>query len=549
MSCTSPRLIPVVHNLGYNLAGCYNYSGDQEFMTMIRIAVALLFCMRITLLAQGVFPAEESLRRAANEIKLKNFHAAEQLLGEVLRKDPRSFAAHNLMGLMRLGEGHAAEARRAFEQAARINPGYAPAHVNLGNTLVILKQEDAALQEFLAASVLQPKDPLALYNTGLIYGRQGKFELAVRYLNHAHALAPGDKGITSALAGARISSGMKPEAEALISQMADQGQLNSELRESLAVLWLENGEPARGVKLIKKEPERASQFFELGFQKAKTLFDEGTYTESARILEAIRVLKSPGAEFHDLLGSAYYLLDDPTKSSDELQEAVRLEPMVPEHYFKLGMVFLKHRTVEPAIYVFENALKARPDVPNLWMGLGLSHYLASKLDQAEKALRQAIALDPKYETAYIVLGDMLSQAGRVDEALEVFRKAIDAQPDLYLPYYYYGQNSARQGIENNETVIRMMQKAIMLNPSFAEAHYELGKALLQAGRMNDALAALKKSLDLKPKLAQSHYQLGQLYQKLGNPALAAEHFRLFEATSKQETPEDLIQRLDFQIEK
>ena len=95
----------------------------------------------------------------------------------------------------------------------------------------------------------------------------------------------------------------------------------------------------------------------------------------------------------------------------------------------------------------------------------------------------------------------------------------------------------------------MLKKAIALNPSFAEAHYELGKALLQAGRINDSLAALKKSLDLKPDLAQSHYQLGQLYRKLGNPALASEHFRLFEATSKKEAPEDLIQRLDFQIEK
>lgn len=518
-------------------------------MRMVEIAATLLFGMRIALLAQEPLPAEESLRRAASEIKLKNFNAAEQLLREVLRKDPRSFVAHNLMGLMRLGEGNPAEARQDFEQATRSNPGYAPAHVNLGNTLVMLKQEDAALKEFLLAIALQPKDPLALYNIGLIYGRQGKFAPAVKYLNRAHALAPGDKGIMLALAGARISSGMKPEAEALINQMANQHQLNSQLRESLAVLWLENGEPAKGVKLIKEEPERAPEFYNLGFQKAKTLFDEGAYAESARILEAIRGLQSPSAEFHDLLGSAYYLLDDPKRASDELQETVRLEPMVPEHYFKLGMVFLKHRTLEPAIYVFENALKARPDVPKLWMGLGLSYYLASQLDQAEKALRQAVALDPKYETAYIMLGDLLSEAGRVDEAMEVFRKAIDVRPDLYLPYYYYGQSSVRQGKENCETAIQMLQKAIVLNPSFAEAHYELGKALLQADRMDDAIVALKESVDLKPELAQAHYQLGQLYQKLGNAALASEHFRLFEASNKQEAHQDLIQTLGLQIEK
>ncbi len=518
-------------------------------MRAIAVTMALLFGMRIILLADVPLSTEESLKRAANEIKLGNFRIAEELLGEVLRKYPRSFVAHNLRGLVRLNQGNAVAARQAFEQATNINPGYAPAHVNLGNTLVMLKQEEAALKEFLTAIDLQPRDALALYNIGLIYGRQGKFAKAVSYLNRAHALAPNDKGIAQALVGARISSGMKVEADTLINQMARQGQLNSQLRESLAVLWLENGEPGRAVALIRDEPDRAPQFYGLGFQKSKGLFDEGNYRGAADILEAIRGLQSPGVEFHDLLGSAYYLLDDAKKASDELQEAVRLEPMVPEHYFKLGMVFLKHRTTEPAIYVFENALKARPDVPKLWVGIGLSYYLASKLDQAEKALRQALALDPKYETAYIVLGDLLSQAGKVDEALEAFQKAIEVQPDLYLPYYYYGQISARQGRESFQTSIRMLQKAITLNPSFAEAHYELGKVLLQAGRLDDSLVALEKSLDLKPELAQSHYQLGQLYLKLDNQALAAEHFRQFETTNKGQAPDDLIQRLDFQIEK
>jgi hypothetical protein len=42
---------------------------------MVEIAATLLFGMRIALLAQEPLPAEESLRRAASEIKLKNFNA------------------------------------------------------------------------------------------------------------------------------------------------------------------------------------------------------------------------------------------------------------------------------------------------------------------------------------------------------------------------------------------------------------------------------------------------------------------------------------------
>jgi tetratricopeptide (TPR) repeat protein len=163
-------------------------------MRMIGIAMTLLFGMTMMPSAEVPLPAEESLGRAAQEIKLKNFNAAEQLLREVLRENPRSFIAHNLMGLVRLNEGKAAEARQAFEQATRINPRYMPAHVNLGNTLAVLKQENAALKEFLTAIALQPEDPFALYNIGLIYGRQEKFELAAKYLNRAHVVAPEDRG-------------------------------------------------------------------------------------------------------------------------------------------------------------------------------------------------------------------------------------------------------------------------------------------------------------------------------------------------------------------
>jgi alpha-N-arabinofuranosidase len=85
-------------------------------MRVTGIGALLLVGLSVALLAEGPLPNQESLRRTAHEIKLRNFSAAERLLGEVLKKDPRSFVGHNLMGLMRLSEGNVAIARQAFEQ-------------------------------------------------------------------------------------------------------------------------------------------------------------------------------------------------------------------------------------------------------------------------------------------------------------------------------------------------------------------------------------------------------------------------------------------------
>jgi tetratricopeptide (TPR) repeat protein len=181
--------------------------------------------------------------------------------------------------------------------------------------------------------------------------------------------------------------------------------------------------------------------------------------------------------------------------------------------------------------------------------LGLSQYLASRLDEGEQSLRKALALDPQYDAAYVVLGDLLEQSKRNVDALDVFRKAMEMHPDLYLPYYYYGKLASKEAHEQSADAIEKLRKAVSLKPNFAEARYELGKALAQAGQTSEGIQQLNKSLELNPDLAQSHYQLARIYKKLGDQVRASAHVRLFEETNKKAKPEDLIQRLEVQIEK
>jgi len=479
---------------------------------------------------------------------IQQFKSATAIDPQILVRNPASYSAFNIFGLCLMSDGKYEDAQRAFERSIQINPKYVPAHVNLGNALVALRHDDAAQKEFLTAIAMKPNDPLALKNLGLIYGRQEKFDLAMKYLEQARSSVPRDPETNAALAGAEISTHKTMEAKRVIADLTRAGELPAKSRETLALLWLDNGEPQSAVDLVHDDPGLAAQFYRLGYARAETEFDAGRYQDARKILEAIRDLRTPDAVFHDLLGSAYYAIDDPKKASQEFQEAVRLEPADPEHYFKLGMVFLKHRTADPAIYVYETALKSRPDVPKLWFGLGLSHYLASRLNEAEQALRKALALDPQYEAAYVVLGDLLEQSSRTADALEVFRRAIEIRPDLYLPYYYYGKLASKEESENRADAVVKLRKAVSLNPNFPEARYELGKALVQAGQTSEAIEQLNKSLELNPDLAQSHYQLARVYKKLDDQVRVSEQLRLFEETNKKAKPEDLIQRLEVQIE-
>jgi len=482
-------------------------------------------------------------------VALKQFEAALAHDPDALTRDPTSYTGFNLLGLCRMDQHRYSEAQRAFERALQINSKFAAACVNLGNALLALKCEGPALQAYLSALKLRPEDSIALSNVGLIYGRQENFGLAVPYLEKAHQHAPRAVNIAAMLAEAYIRTGRKGEAKALLDQLAQSHELDRSTRESLASLLLETGDASRAVETAKQDSESAELLYGLGYRQAETDFEQGKNAEARETLEAIRGLRTPDARFHDLLGSVYYVLDDPKKASDEFQEAIHLQPADSEHYFKLAMVFLKHRTPEPAIYVFETALQSRPDVPNLWLGLGLSYYFAHKYDPAMDALNKAISLDPNDVTTYIVLGDLLSQTGRSKEAMEVLRKAIAVAPSVYLPYYYYGKISAGLPNASAEEVMKMLRKSVALNPSYAQSHFELGKALLQLGNTSEAIEQFQESLKLEPKLADAHYQLAQVYRKMGDAVRAKEEMRFFQGTHPTMDPEDAILRLDFHIEK
>jgi Flp pilus assembly protein TadD len=69
-----------------------------------------------------------------------------------------------------------------------------------------------------------------------------------------------------------------------------------------------------------------------------------------------------------------------------------------------------------------------------------------------------------------------------------------------------------------EQGIRSMKEVIQLMPTYAEAHYELGKALLQLGDIKGAVESLERAAKLKPDESYVHYQLGRAYIAAGRKA-------------------------------
>jgi tetratricopeptide (TPR) repeat protein len=71
---------------------------------------------------------------------------------------------------------------------------------------------------------------------------------------------------------------------------------------------------------------------------------------------------------------------------------------------------------------------------------------------------------------------------------------------------------------------RQCRKALELNPRNAEVHCNLGLALYQQGKLDEAMKHLSESVRLDPNSAEAHYNMGQMMLKRGEPDEAIRHW-------------------------
>jgi tetratricopeptide (TPR) repeat protein len=171
------------------------------------------------------------------------YDLAETELREAIREKPDSAEIHYFLGRLYHTRGVYPLAKGELEEAIRLNPSFMKAYDNLGLTMEILGDNNAALKAYTIAMKLDEDQRLLsewpYVNVSAFYNRQEKPDLALAY--------------------ARKAAELNPKSDSAYFQMAKAYQSNGE--------WRECADAAQ--KAIDLNPKTRDYFYVLGIALRK----------------------------------------------------------------------------------------------------------------------------------------------------------------------------------------------------------------------------------------------------------------------------------------
>ena len=105
-----------------------------------------------------------------------------------------------------------------------------------------------------------------------------------------------------------------------------------------------------------------------------------------------------------------------------------------------------------------------------------------------------------------LLGHATFQAGRVDEALEIMRRAMKI--DASRAEYHFNLAGVLAVSGRDSESVEAFRRAVELRPDFANAWLNLGRRLRFLGRLEEAISALRQAVRLSPEAPVAHIELG-----------------------------------------
>ncbi len=173
--------------------------------------------------------------------------------------------------------------------------------------------------------------------------------------------------------------------------------------------------------------------------------------------------------------------------------------------FDEGIAASQANNYDGAIAAFTRAAEINPNCSDCQYNMGFMYAQKKDYEKAEAAYKKAIELRPEYAEAYNGLATIYNAQRKFDLAAEASKKGMEIGGGGAAGAAGGGNADAMY----NQGVIlwnagkiadakKQFEAAVAANPNHAEAHYQLGMALVNEGNLNGAAGEFDTYLKLAP---------------------------------------------------
>jgi tetratricopeptide (TPR) repeat protein len=244
------------------------------------------------------------------------------------------------------------------------------------------------------------------------------------------------------------------------------------------------------------------------------------WPDAAKAYEKLRELVPEAAEVHAQLGMIYFEMRDFGRAVPALQQAVKLKPGIPKVETLLAMCLSEIGRYEEALGGLRKGFEQTSDtVLRRVTGLQLQRsYLGlGRDDDAVAVALELTRLFPKDPEILYHTGKTFSTYAY----LLTMRLAEVAPSSVWM---YQASGEANESLSNHDAALADYRKVLELAPNRPGVHYRLGRVHLARARPPvaaadaeaNAIREFEAELRVDPSNADAAYELGELRRKAGD---------------------------------
>ena len=250
-------------------------------------------------------------------------------------------------------------------------------------------------------------------------------------------------------------------------------------------------------------------------KQAKSHADAGRHAEAIPLYQQF-LAKDPSGNppAYYYLGKSLVKEGRDTEAEQAFRKGLELKPDMKGAHFFLGDMYLREERYTEAVAELEAEREMNPDSDTVLLSLGVALLNDGRSDEALAVLEQAALINPAKSDPSMYMAsiyekragdagsDSVSRQEHMEKAEEMYQRVVAIDPrNASISFYNIGVRSWNQN--RNREAAQAFKKAIEIDPTYADAHRELARALMGVQDFKGAVEHFEEYLKLNPQAADA----------------------------------------------